>query len=413
MGPARADAGGVTQPQLHLTDLPNGGDSRWTGVGKSSAVESFAAGREATARANTSDDAALYVVFAGHRHDHESLVAGVVSVAAPDASVIGCTTGGEIGVGGPSDDAVVVMAIGGPGISVATRCGDIVGGDLRTAGEQAAASIWDVEDRGHTVLLVLSDGLAGDQQEVVRGAYATTGATIPLVGGCAGDGMEMGSTTLFHADKSGTRIGGGQVIGAAISSCAPLGIGVYHGWEPVGEAVLITKSVGNVVHEIDEEPALDRYLRLHGAPADLADDAEAFTRFAATHPVGISRRSHQEVRFISSADPIARTITSIAGVPQGVVAYAMEGTADSVLDATDIACAEALAQLNGPPVGVLAFDCVARRGVLGDSGIADEVTRIEERVGAPIAGFYTYGEFARVSGASGFHNQTLVTLAIG
>ena len=31
----------------------------------------------------------------------------------------------------------------------------------------------------------------------------------------------------------------------------------------------------------------------------------------------------------------------------------------------------------------------------------------------PTAGFYTYGEFARVRGASGFHNQTLVTLAIG
>ena len=39
--------------------------------------------------------------------------------------------------------------------------------------------------------------------------------------------------------------------------------------------------------------------------------------------------------------------------------------------------------------------------------------RIAQRVGAPIAGFYTYGEFARTQGASGFHNQTLVTLAIG
>ena len=32
--------------------------------------------------------------------------------------------------------------------------------------------------------------------------------------------------------------------------------------------------------------------------------------------------------------------------------------------------------------------------------------------GAPVAGFYSYGEIARVRGGNGFHNQTLVALAI-
>ncbi|MEM7141116.1 MAG: FIST N-terminal domain-containing protein [Actinomycetota bacterium] len=403
----------MTETHLHPHDAPTSHQNRWTAVGTSTDADSFDAGAAAANAASTTGVPSLFVVFASHRHDHDRLIAGVASTAGEEAVIVGCSTGGEIGVGGPTDDGVVVMALGGEGLAFATRCADVVGGDLRTAGEQAADAVWDVEDRGNTVLLLLSDGLAGDQQEVVRGAYATTGATIPLVGGCAGDGMEMDRTTLFHADRSGTRIGGSQVIGVAMSSVAPFGIGVYHGWKPVGDAVLITKSVGNVIHEIDEEPALDRYLRLHGAPATLADDQEAFTSFAATHPIGISRRSREEVRFISGADPITRTVTSIAGVPQGVIAYAMEGTAESVLDATDIACAEALGQLDGDPVGVLAFDCVARRGVMGEDGITAEVDRIKDRVGAPIAGFYTYGEFARVSGASGFHNQTLVTLAIG
>jgi hypothetical protein len=29
-----------------------------------------------------------------------------------------------------------------------------------------------------------------------------------------------------------------------------------------------------------------------------------------------------------------------------------------------------------------------------------------------VAGFYSYGEIARTSGVAGFHNQTLVVLAI-
>ena len=64
------------------------------------------------------------------------------------------------------------------------------------------------------------------------------------------------------------------------------------------------------------------------------------------------------------------------------------------------------------PLGVLAFDCIARRSVLGD-GIACEVARIGDACGgAPVAGFYTYGEIARTRGISGFHNQTLVVLAV-
>ena len=60
----------------------------------------------------------------------------------------------------------------------------------------------------------------------------------------------------------------------------------------------------------------------------------------------------------------------------------------------------------------MAFDCIARRGVLGDDGIQLEIDRISKHAdGAPVIGFYTYGEIARIRGTSGFHNQTLVVLA--
>jgi hypothetical protein len=92
----------------------------------------------------------------------------------------------------------------------------------------------------------------------------------------------------------------------------------------------------------------------------------------------------------------------------------MDGDAASVLAATDAACEGAVAGLDGAPaLGVLAFDCIARRSVLGADGILDEVARIGAACGgAPVAGFYTYGEIARTRGISGFHNQTLVVLAL-
>jgi hypothetical protein len=51
--------------------------------------------------------------------------------------------------------------------------------------------------------------------------------------------------------------------------------------------------------------------------------------------------------------------------------------------------------------------------VLSESELGIEVDRIVSRAGpAPIAGFYTYGEIARRHGVRGFHNQTLVVLAL-
>ena len=65
-----------------------------------------------------------------------------------------------------------------------------------------------------------------------------------------------------------------------------------------------------------------------------------------------------------------------------------------------------------PPLGAVAFDCVARRALLGDHGLSREVDRIAAGVGgAALAGFYTYGELARTWGLSGYHNYSLVMLA--
>ena len=118
---------------------------------------------------------------------------------------------------------------------------------------------------------------------------------------------------------------------------------------------------------------------------------------------------------MAGADFADRSLQCIASVPQGGLTWFMDGDDASVLEATDTACRDALAALDGrAPLGLVAFDCIARRGVLGESGIRAEVNRIASFAGgAPVAGFYTYGEIARTHGISGFHNQTLVVLAVG
>ncbi|MDX6225083.1 MAG: hypothetical protein QOE64_1459 [Frankiales bacterium] len=383
---------------------------RWSGVGRSDEADAASAGSSAAGRALAGrEDARLVVLFCSERYDVPTLLSGVRSVTGA-VPLIGCSTAGEIATGGPGDDSVVVMALGGPGFSVRTSAARHAGADLRAAGETAAGCMADLDARPHRALLLLSDALSGDQRAVVRGAYGAVGAEVPLVGGCAGDDLRMQRTLQIHGDEVLTD----AVVGAAIGSDAPLGIGVSHGWREVGEPMLVTGSRGNRVLSIDDEPALDVYLGRLDAPAEAHVDPDAFTMFALTHPLGISRRSGAEVRFIAGADFTERSLGCVAHVPQGGLAWFMEGDHDSVLRATEEACAQALDALSGEPaVALLAFDCIARRGVLGDEGIEQEVEAVVRRAaGAPVAGFYTYGEIARTRGTAGFHNQTLVVLAM-
>jgi hypothetical protein len=384
--------------------------SRWVGVGYSEAPDAGAAGDEAAGAALREADPRLLVVFCSDSYDLEALL-GAINERSGGVPLIGCSTAGQIGPSGPGDASVVVTAIGGSGFSVSTAVAQGASVRLREAGAEVAACIDALESRPHRVLMLLSDALGGDQQEVIRGAYGVAGAAIPLVGGCAGDDFKMQATYQFFGD----RVLEDAVVAAGLGSDSPIGIGVHHGWRRVGEPVMVTRSGGNRVYELDDRPALDVYLERHDAPEEARTDPAAFNAFAITRPLGLSRRSAEEgVRMVAGADFEDRSLSMIAEVPQGGLAWFMEGDQESVLGATDKACAAALGALGDrSPLGLLTFDCAARRGVLGDEGISREVERVTSQAGgAPVAGFYSYGEIARTSGVSGFHNQTIVILAV-
>jgi hypothetical protein len=392
--------------------------ARWVGVGHSSEPDALVAGRSAARDALLGADSTapkLLVVFCSDSYDLEQLLAGIAEQA-PDVPLIGCSTAGEIGSLGAAQASVVVSAFGGDGFAAVTAAAADASSRLREAGEEVAEALSGLDAHPHRVAILLTDALGGDQTQVIRGAYSVFGATVPLVGGCAGDDFKLVATHQFHDG----RVLSDTVVGAMLASDAPLGIGVHNGWRHVvGDPVLVTRSSNNRVYMLDDRPALDVYLERCNAPAAAYDDAEAFSQFAMTHPLGLGRRSSanssaDDARFVIGADFEERSLAMIAEVPEGGLAWFLEGDADSVLDATDAACSEAVTALGGAsPRALLVVDCAARRLVLGEDGVSREVDRMAAHAdGAPIAGFYSYGEIARARGAGGFHNQTLVVLAV-
>jgi hypothetical protein len=391
---------------------------RWMSVGESAHDDPWQAGEAAARGALRGTDPRLLMVFCPLPRDSKAVLAGVAAAGA-GVPVIGCSARDVIAPAGPSQDAVVVVGLGGPGLAVSTRVGKGVADQPREAGAAAAGSAdADPASLPHGVLLLLTDGLATHQEEVLAGVYRVMGASVPLVGGSSTPDWSTGRTFVLHGDEVLTD----AVVGAAIASDGPFGIGLGHGWRKVGEPMLVTSSAGRDVFALDGHAALPAYLQRLGAPPETYTDPAAFKTFSRTRPIGIRRRRGEEVRTVNSTAGFQEGfLRAAADVPEGAVVWVMEGEAESVIDAAGDACRGAVDALDGrPPLGLLAFDCASRAGILGDGGMRAEVDRMTAvgratgpPGGAPVAGLYTCGEIARTRGVNGYHNQTLVVLAIG
>jgi hypothetical protein len=386
---------------------------RWLGAGASDDPGSRRAGSAAARAAlDGRDDAALLLVFCWSLHDPRAVLAGIRDVAA-GTPLVGCSTAGVISPAGPGGHhGVVVVALGGPGFSVTTAISRDATGRERAAGADVAACTAGLADRPHQALVLLTDGTAGDTEDVLAGAYGVIGASMPMVGGAASPDASVRRTFQFHGDEVVTD----AVVGAAIASDGPFGVGVRHGWSKVGEAMIVTKSDHNEVYTLDDEPAAEAYLRRLGAPAEAFRDPAAFERFAERRPIGLRTRSGEVVRHVGSARRLGTGWLHASGdVPEGGLIWPMEGDIGTVLQAADDACRDAVSGLDGrTPLGVIAFDCETRARFLDADGRREEVARMVDNTRpAPLAGLYTWGEIARTRGINGFHNQTLVVLAVG
>jgi hypothetical protein len=384
--------------------------NRWVGVGTSSSQDPEQAVAAALAPILALGQPRLAVLFCSPAQDL-SRISALVNQAIGDSEVIGCSSAGELIRDHALSGGLVIWALGGDGFSVTTGFG--VGNPeegLRNAAAEAARCIERVERRQHTLLFLLADGLCGDQMEVVRGAYEVCGAQVPLMGGCAGDDMALQSTRQIHEGRLLTH----AVVAAAISSDAPMAIGIAHGWLPLSEPMLVTGSHGTTLVSLDDRPALDVYLDTYGAPPEVRQNPDAFFGFAHTRPIGIARRNRTEIRYVYGADYDQRTLTVFAEVPQGAMASLMQGSCSSVLEATSEVCALAERSLQGRPArGFMVLECVARKSLLDQQGLLDASLRLPTvQEGISVGGFYTYGEIARTDGAGGLHNQTVVALAV-
>ena len=211
----------------------------------------------------------------------------------------------------------------------------------------------------------------------------------------------------------------GAVVGLGISGDFKIGIGVKHGWIPVGAPKKVTKSAGSVLYELDGQPAIKIYEDYFGEEEAKQLRTETLAKLAITYPLGMRFEGSDEMLI---RDPITvdehGSITCAAEIPEGSEIQLMVGSREEAVRVAELAAQNALEQLDGSaPKGIVIFNCIARNKLFGDKS-GDEIDAIREAIGkqVPLIGFYTYGEQAPLGGEvrnieqcnSAFHNETVV-----
>ena len=369
-------------------------------VGFNDGDDSYAVGVNAAQEAldklgDTAADAAI--VFSSVKYDQEKMLAGVRSVT-KDALLVGGSTAGEIVMVGPlKKHSVAVMLLRSDTIKFYTGLGEGIAKNAREAGKVAAARVKEQSGDRLKAFMMFSDALVGNGADTVRGVLDSLGEHFPVVGGSSGDDYKFEKTYQYLNDKAYS----GAVVGLGLEGEFKIGIGVKHGWIPVGIPKKVTRSEGSVLHELDGKPAIRIYEDYFGEEEAKNLSIGTLAKLGLTYPLVMMVEGSDElmIRAPFSVDEKG-SITCAAEVPTGSEIQLMIGSQEEAFKVAKIAAQNAIAQLDGSkPKAVIIFNCIGRSRLFGERA-GEEIAAIQEAVGTdvPLIGFYTYSEQAPLGG---------------
>ncbi len=394
------------------------------GVGIGKHADSYQAGYEAAKTATDrmgGGSADFMIAFTSVAFDQYEVVRGIRDVG-KGSLFVGCSDAGEITNDGPTQKSVAVMAIRSDSVKFFTGLGRNIKDGVRAAGSAVAREVKEKAGEGLRAFIMLPDVLSGNGAEIVRGVLDVLGPHFPVVGGAAGDDFLFEKTYQYRDDE----VVSGAVAGVGMSGNFSMGIGVRHGWVPIGMPMKVTRAEGAVLHELNGRPAISIYEDYFGAKAEELRH-EALARLAITYPLGLKIPEYTEEYLIR--DPITvdakGSITCAAEIPEGAEIRLMIGSKERAVEAAQDAARHLMNEFaidKTRPKFVLMFNCIAREKLFA-SKAADEIRAVMEIIGndVPLLGFYTYGEQAPLGGEfrnqkqcdSRFHNETAVLFAVG
>ena len=323
----------------------------------------------------------------------------------PNARLVGGSTAGNVLGTTVSDNDIVATAVYLEKGRIRVLTADIENpADLRATTTRLADEL-QAEDLKH--ILLFCDGLKFNGSDVAMAVNASS--KISATGGLMAD-KERFAKTRVVSDTSARE--NRLVLVGLYGSQLSVRSGCDSGWGEFGIDRVITRSKGNVVYEIDGQPALELYKTYLGKLA--AELPSSGLRFP------LSIRSTKEgpalIRTLLAVDEQSQSLVFAGDVPEGAISLLMKGKIDDLIGGARSAGSQAMESgARGPSLAVL-ISCVGRRLVM-DQLTEEELDAVDDALQqtAWLTGFYSYGELAPHRSEllqCQLHNQTMTITLI-
>ncbi len=353
-------------------------------------------------------DAQVLLVFGAVSFFHEAGLVPALTQRCPGAILVGCSSSGEVTDQGVEEGCCTVTALSFERVRLqafATSLADM--GDSESAGVRLGG---DLLAPDLNAVLLFGPGVHINGSALLQGLSHTLGANIPVMGGLAGDGGAFVQTyTLSPGGISDHQVVALGLYGEGLV----LGHGSLGGWEPFGPERRVTRSAGNVLYELDGEPALDIYKRYLGAHAAGLPASGLLFPFAMG---GEQEGKDGLIRTILGVDEHSGSLILAGDVHEGGSLKLMHASTDRLVDGAEGAAMAAMEMLQGgSPALALLVSCIGRKLVMGDR-VDEEVEAVAAVFGqgAVLTGFYSNGEISPFmpGGACRLHNQTMTVTTL-
>ncbi len=430
----------------------------YVGTGMSQNKNPALAGKEAVEMAikNAGAPPDYGVVFCSSDFNLKKIVKSVhetFKAANPECKWIGCSTAGEISNYGVTQGSCVVMAVKSKYITIGVGVGDDVHKGPYKAGVKGINHAINslkmdkyVDPYVHFLamknkktrdlvklrpysLLLLAPGTTvhkgGFEDDVLNGIMSVTGEQVPVVGGSAGDDLDLTQTYQF---ANGKMYKDAAVMMLGIYD-VPFGFGIRHGFKPSNVCAVVTDSNGYTVHKLDGKPAAEEYAKMLGKTVKQLwpmrktyERLGHFGRLLASYYSRMGGNLQKLIPFFQVGARYPLAIPDIQGnywlrlareiksdgsmtfyekVPSGITLQKMKCSQKDIYNAAKDSFKDSIKESGGDPAFSLVFECILRKGILGDKKTKQVYNElIKEHKGLPFIGFYGYGEFGFTKGVA-------------
>jgi len=294
---------------------------------------------------------------------------------------------------------------------------------LAAGAELGERLLYGSENMRRALTLILSDAFIEESSNLISGLQSRLGRSFPFVGGSTSDNLNFLNTHLYYNQE----MFNDGCVGILWGGKFNFGLGIKHGWKPLGKPHTVTAVQGTLVTKIDDKPAAQLYADYLGC--SLSKLIKEYKQISLLYPIGLNLPGEDEylLRNILSVDTTG-ALHFQGNVPQGSLVRLMISTKETCLAATQQAIDEAKRSFGGlgaetkknpAKQAVLVFSSISRYLLLKrDAHKELDMIKANFKDTTPIIGLYTYGELAPLMAANYrgqvyFHNQTISILTLG